>query len=350
LRSGRWGGDGEFSKRCHAFIESRFGARRALLTTSCSTALEMAALLLKRGEGDEVIVPGFGFATTAGAFVLHGYRPVFAEIKADTMNLDETKLDALITDKTRAIVPLHYGGVACEMDAIMALAHRRGVAVVEDAAQGVGATYRGRALGTIGDLGAYSFHETKNLGCGEGGALLVNRADLEARAVILRDKGTNRAEFFRGLVDKYTWVDVGSSYLPADVLAAILLAQLEALDAIQAKRRALWERYDAALRPLVATPRIPEGVISNHHIYCIVVESLDQRTKLIAHLDTRGISAHFHYVPLHLSPMGRRFSSTVLPVVESIADRLLRLPLHLEMEVGDVDRVVEAIAEYYHPR
>jgi len=354
LENRKLSGDGELTKRVSRLMETMFSARRVLLTTSCTSALEMAAVLARsdRPDGeDEVIVPGYTFVSSANAFVLHGYRPVFVDVRSDTLNLDETKLEAAITPRTRVIVPVHYAGIGAEMDTIMSIAARHGVMVVEDAAQGVGATYKGRALGTIGDLGCYSFHDTKNIISGEGGALVVNRPDLVARAEIIREKGTDRSRFLRGEIDKYTWVDVGASHLPSELLAAFLLAQLEGMDAIQQRRAHVWTRYRRALAPLekVGHLRLPIEVASgtNYHMFQILVDSLATRTRLIAHLKARSISAVFHYVPLHTSPMGLRFGRVSLPVVEDIADRLLRLPMFPELSDEQIDRVVAEIGLFY---
>jgi dTDP-4-amino-4,6-dideoxygalactose transaminase len=351
VRRGKLSGDGEFTRRCHAWMAERFAARRVLLTTSCTTALEMAAILAEPAENAEVIIPGFTFVSTANAFVLHGFRPVFAEIRADTLNLDETKLEALITKDTRAIVPVHYAGVPCEMERILEIARAHDLLVIEDAAQAVGSIHRGRAAGTLGDLGAYSFHDTKNLTAGEGGALLVNRPELDHRAELIREKGTNRSQFVRGEVDKYTWVDVGGSYLPSEINAAFLLAQLEAIDEVERKRRALWLRYQEALRPLERSERfrlpvIPDGVASNHHIFFLVLRSLEERTRLIADLAAKRIQAVSHYVALHTSPFGRRYARGSLPIVEHTADAVLRLPLFPQLAARDQDRVIDAVLEF----
>ena len=350
---GHSAGDGGFTKRCQAYLERALGVPKVLLTTSCTDALEMAAVLLDLDPGDEVIVPSFTFVSTANAFVLRGARPVFCDVRSDTLNLDETKLEALITPRTRAIVPVHYGGVACEMDAISEIAARRGVAIVEDNAHGLFASYRGRALGTFGAFAAQSFHETKNVMCGEGGALLVNDARHVQRAEIIREKGTNRSRFFRGEVDKYTWVDVGSSHLPSDILAAFLFAQLEARDSIQANRQHIWNRYfdelgDWAARQGVGLPFVPSHCQQSYHLFYVVLPTEDSRRRLIGHLREGGIHAVFHYLPLHVSPMGLRFGGAPeqCPVTEQVSDRLLRLPFFNDMTDREQGRVIAALTEF----
>jgi len=350
VERGHLSGDGSFTKRCHALLQQELGVARALLTTSCTHALEMAALLLELRPGDEVIVPSFAFVTTVNAFVLHGATPVFADVRWDTLNLDETRLPDLVTPRTKAIVPLHYAGVACELDAILALARQHGLTVVEDNAHGLFARYRGKLLGTFGALATQSFHETKNLTCGEGGALLINDARHVERAEILREKGTDRSRFFRGQVDKYTWVDVGSSYLPSEILAAFLLAQLEHRAEIQAARAALWTRYASDLAGWardngVELPRVPAHCEQPHHMFHLMLPSLAARTRLIEHLKARGILAVFHYQALHLSDMGRRFGGRPgqCPVTEHAADHLLRLPLFHGLTRADQDEVIAAV-------
>lgn len=345
-------GDGMFSRRCHAALESITGARKALLTTSCTDALEMAALLLDIAPGDEVIVPSFTFVSTANAFVLRGATPVFADIRPDTLNIDEAALEALISPRTRAIVVVHYAGVACEMDPILEIAGRHGVAVVEDNAHGLFGRYRGRPLGSIGALGTLSFHETKNISCGEGGALLVNDPALIARAEIIREKGTDRAAFFRGATDKYTWVDIGSSYLPSEILAAFLWAQLDAADQIQQRRRAIWHRYAQQLAAWasahgVALPQVPAHCEHPAHMFYMLMPSLADRDGLIAHLRERGITSVFHYVPLHASPMGRRWAVPgSCPVTERVSSCLVRLPFYVELEQEIQEGVIEAVMAY----
>jgi dTDP-4-amino-4,6-dideoxygalactose transaminase len=353
VERGHLSGDGTFTRRCHEILQKELGVPRALLTTSCTHALEMAALLLELEPGDEVIVPSFAFVTTASAFVLHGATPVFADARPDTLNLDERLLPGLVTERTRAIVPLHYAGVGCEMEPILALARERGIAVIEDNAHGLFGRHRGRLLGTFGELAAQSFHETKNLSCGEGGALLLNDPRFIERAEILRDKGTDRSRFFRGEVDKYTWVDVGSNYLLSDILAAFLLAQLESRAAIQAARARLWKRYadelaDWARASGVGMPQVPAHCEQPHHIFYLMLPGQQARARLIEHLKARGILAVFHYQPLHVSAMGRRFGGRAgqCPVTEDIADRLLRLPLFHGLSAGDQGDVIAAVRDF----
>lgn len=352
VSNGHISGDGSFTKRCHTLLEQSLGVPKALLTTSCTHALEMAAILLDLQPGDEVIVPSFTFVSTVNAFVLRGAKPVFCDVRPDTLNMDERLLPELITPRTRAIVPVHYGGVGCEMDTIMELARQKGIAVVEDNAHGLFGTYRGRRLGTFGCLATQSFHETKNLHCGEGGALLVNDPALAERAEIIREKGTNRSRFFRGQVDKYTWVDLGSSYLPSDLLAAFLLAQLEHAGDIQARRRRLWEYYDTSLAEWaggagVQLPHIPPHCGQAYHLFYLLMPSLEARQRLIAALKERGILCVFHYQPLHLSPMGERFGGRPgdCPVTESASDRLVRLPFYNDLTEAEQEEVAGAIRE-----
>ncbi len=337
--NGHLAGDGMFTQKCHAWLEARTGAHKALLTHSCTAALEMAAILADIGPGDEVILPSYTFVSTANAFVLRGGVPVFVDIRPDTRNIDETKIEAAVTPRTKAIVPVHYAGVACEMDAIMDIARRRNLLVIEDAAQGIMSTYKGKPLGAIGHLGAYSFHETKNIISGEGGALLINDAHLAGRAEIIREKGTNRSQFFRGQVDKYTWVDIGSSYLPGEVIAAFLWAQMEEADQITKRRLSIWSAYHQALKPTEAAERLHRPIISkecghNAHMYYIVLPDLETRTQVIMHLKAAGINAVFHYVPLHDAPYGKIHGRTHgdLPVTRRTSDCLLRLPLWLGVE------------------
>jgi dTDP-4-amino-4,6-dideoxygalactose transaminase len=347
--NGHLSGDGPFTRRCHDWLEQSTGTRKALLTHSCTAALEMAALLLELAPGDEVIMPSFTFVSTANAFVLRGAVPVFVDVRPDTLNIDETRIEAAITAKTRAICVVHYAGVGCEMDAIAAIAERHGLVVIEDAAQGVLSAYRGRPLGGIGTLGALSFHETKNIISGEGGALLVNDARYIERAEILREKGTNRSQFFRGQVDKYTWVDIGSSYLPGEIVAAFLAAQMDEAERITRERLAIWDRYHAAFAALEAGERVRRPVIPPHcrhnaHMYYLLLGDLDARTQFIATLKTAGIHCVFHYVPLHDSPAGRRDARSVgdLAVTEDASRRLVRLPLWLpEMDQASVIEAVE---------
>lgn len=347
-------GDGEFTKKCNAWMEQRFNAQKVLLTTSGTTALDMAALLCDLQPGDEVILPSFTFSSTATAFVLAGAKLVFVDIRPDTMNIDEQKIEAAITDKTRVIVAMHYAGVACEMDAIMDIARRHRLLVVEDAAQGVMSSYKGKALGTIGDLGCFSFHETKNYSMGEGGALIINNEKYNERAEVLREKGTNRSKFFRGQVDKYTWVDFGDSYLPSELNAAYLWAQLLRADEINNDRLSSWHAYQEAFQPLavkglVELPTVPEGCVHNAHMFYLKASTLEERTALIAFLKERGILAVFHYVPLHSAPAGLKFGrfagEDVYTTAES--DRLLRLPLYYGLTAEDRQAVIQAVREFY---
>ena len=350
---GQVSGDGLFSKKCHALLEQALDVLKVPLCTSCTHALEMAALLLDIQPGDEVIVPSFTFVSTVNAFVLRGARPVFIDIRPDTLNLDETQLDRLITPRTKAIVPVHYAGVGCEMDAILDIAGRYGVAVIEDNAHGLFGKYKGKYLGTFGCLATQSFHETKNVTCGEGGALLINDPQYVERAEIIREKGTNRSRFFRGQVDKYTWVDLGSSYLPSDILAAFLYAQLEAREQIQAKRQRIWGYYyehlqDWAQGHGVRLPIVPAHCEQPYHMFHLLMSSLEQRQALIAHLKVHGILSVFHYLPLHLSQMGRRFGGKEgdCPVTEDVSDRLLRLPFYNDLTEAEQASVVEAICNF----
>ena len=341
-------GDGPFTKRCSVWLESQTRTKKALLTHSCTAALEMAAILAEIEPGDEIIMPSYTFVSTANAFVLRGGVPVFVDIRADTLNINETLIEAAITPRTKAIVAVHYAGVACEMDTIMAMAHRHNLLVIEDAAQGVMSRYKGKALGAIGHMGAYSFHETKNVISGEGGALLVNDAQFADRAEIIREKGTNRSLFFRGQVDKYTWVDIGSSYLPSEIIAAFLWAQFEDAKLITASRLAIWGKYHGALATLEAAgklvrPTVPADCTHNAHMYYVLLESLEQRTEVIARLKAGGVNPVFHYVPLHSSPAGKKYGrcSGDLSLTESLANRLLRLPLWLGVDDdGGQDKVI----------
>jgi len=346
-------GDGPFTKKCSALLEQALGVPKVLLTTSCTHALEMAALLLNIQPGDEVIVPSFTFVTTVNAFVLRGAKPVFIDIRPDTLNLDETKLERLVTPRTRAIVVMHYAGVGCEMDAAQDIAERHGVAIVEDNAHGLFGKYQGRYLGTFGCLASQSFHETKNFTCGEGGALLINDPQYIERAEIIREKGTNRSRFFRGQVDKYTWVDLGSSYLPSDILAAFLYAQLEARDQIQADRRRVWDYYRDNLQDWagandIRLPIVPGHCEQPYHLFYLLLPSLQQRQDFIAHLKARDVLSVFHYLPLHLSEMGQRLGgkSADCPVAEEVSDRLVRLPLYNSLTQDDQRRAVSQIKEF----
>jgi len=353
LDRGHLSGDGPATQRCQELLEGELGVVKALLTTSCTHALELAALLLEVAPGDEVILPSFTFVSTANAFVLRGARPVFADIRADTLNLDEEQLPSLVTERTKAIVPVHYAGVGCEMDAIMSIAEDHGVVVVEDNAHGLFGTYRGRALGTFGVMAAQSFHETKNITCGEGGALLINDPRYVERAEVLREKGTDRSRFFRGQVDKYTWIDVGSSYLPSEVLAAILLAQLEARGEIQAKRRKVWERYAEGLGPWAAENDVGVPVVPSHcthpsHMFYLLMPSISHRAALMANLMEQGILSVFHYLPLHLSAMGRRYGGAAgaCPVTEDIADRVVRLPFYNDLTEAEQASVIATVIQF----
>lgn len=351
--TGHTSGDGEFSRKCQQFFECRFLAKKTLLTTSCTSALEMAALLCKLKPGDEVILPSYTFVSTVNAFILRGVKPVFIDIRPDTKNMDEQLIEQAMSKKTKVIIPVHYAGVACAMDEINAIAKQNGLFVIEDAAQGVNAQYKSQYLGTLGDLGTYSFHETKNYICGEGGALVINRDDFIERAEILRDKGTNRSQFFRGQVDKYTWVDVGSSYVPSDLLAAFLYAQLEQMETINTQRKAIYDAYSRSLKPLadkglIELPVIPEHCRSNYHMFYILVKDNQLRAELIVYLKRHGIQAVFHYVPLHSSPMGAKlgYQRGALPVTENISGRLLRLPFFYELTTENITRVSQKISDF----
>ena len=342
-------GDGPFTKKCHALLEQVLGVPKVLLTTSCTHALEMAALLLDIKPDDEVIVPSFTFVSTINAFVLRGAKPVFIDIRPDTLNLDEKQLERLITKKTKAIVPVHYGGISCEMDTILKIASGYGVPVVEDNAHGLFGLYKGRYLGTLGSLATQSFHETKNFSCGEGGALLINEPKFAERAEIIREKGTNRNRFFRGMVDKYTWVDVGSSFLPSDILAALLYAQIEQHEQIQCKRKLIWNLYFSRLsgwanENQIDLPHVPEDCTPAYHLFYLLMPSLEARTKFIAILKAQQITSVFHYLPLHLSEMGLKFggASGDCPVTESYSDRLVRLPFYNDLTFEDQMKVVDA--------
>lgn len=347
-------GDGQFTKKCSKWLEERFSAQKVLLTTSGTTALDMAALLCDIKPGEEVILPSFTFSSTATAFVLAGAKLVFVDIRPDTMNIDETKIEAAITEKTRVIVPVHYAGVACEMDTIMDIARKYNLKVVEDAAQGVMSTYKGRPLGTIGDFGCFSFHETKNYSMGEGGALIINDPIYNERAEIMREKGTNRSRFLRGQVDKYTWVDFGDSYLPSDMNAAYLWAQLEEADRINNDRLSTWNTYYEAFRPLaqaglVELPVVPGDCVHNAHMFYLKCKDLEERTAFISHLKENGVQAVFHYVPLHSAPAGLKFGrfqgEDVYTTRES--DRLVRLPLYYGIEDENLNQVIEVVRSFF---
>jgi dTDP-4-amino-4,6-dideoxygalactose transaminase len=350
---GKISGDGPFTKKASALLEEQLGVPKVLLTTSCTHALEMFALLLDIQPGDEVIIPSFTFVSTVNAFVLRGAKPVFADVRPDTLNLDESKLEALMTPRTKAIVPVHYAGVGCEMDAILEIADRHAVPVVEDNAHGLFGKYKGKYLGTFGTLAAQSFHETKNFSCGEGGALLINDPALVERAEIIREKGTNRSRFFRGQVDKYTWVDIGSSFLPSDILAAFLYAQLENREKIQSRRKRVWNFYyknlkDWALAHEVQLPHVPEYCDQAYHMFYMLLPTLEHRQGLIAHLHQRSIESVFHYLPLHLSDMGLRFGGQPgdCPVTERVSDQLIRLPFHNALTEAEQHKVVDVILEF----
>lgn len=350
LASTHHSGDGPFTRSCARLLENELGAKRVLLTTSCTHALEMTAFLLEIGPGDEVIVPSFTFVSSANAFAIRGARPVFADIRPDTLNLDESLLEGLITPRTKAVIVMHYAGVGCDMDAIMGIANRRGIVVLEDNAHGLFGRYRGRYLGTFGTLATQSFHETKNFSCGEAGALVINDSAHIERAEIVREKGTDRSRFFRGQVDKYGWVDFGSSYLPSDLLAAVLLAQLEERDSIQECRRRIWTRYAEALQLWAAAsgvrlPVVPEHCEQAYHIFYLLMPSLEDRQAFITHLRSAGIQAVFHYLPLHQSRMGMRFGGKEgdCPVTESVSDRLVRLPFFTNLTREDQDSVIDQV-------
>jgi dTDP-4-amino-4,6-dideoxygalactose transaminase len=332
--NGQLAGDGEYTRKCHKLLESKFNCHKSLLTHSCTAALEMTAILADLQSGDEVIMPSYTFVSTANAFVLRGAIPVFVDIRPDTLNIDETLVEAAITKRTRAIVPVHYAGVGCEMDKLKEISKKHQLLLIEDAAQGVMAKYKGKPLGSIGDLGCFSFHETKNVISGEGGALLINNPKFAERAEIIREKGTNRSQFFRGQVDKYTWVDIGSSYLPGEIIAAFLYAQLEEAEKITAQRMIIWNQYHTFLEPLekagkIRRPIIPDYCEHNAHMYYILVDNLSIRTKLIEHLKSKEISSVFHYVPLHSSPAGMKYARVHgnMDLTDSCSDRLIRLPI-----------------------
>jgi dTDP-4-amino-4,6-dideoxygalactose transaminase len=353
IERGKISGDGHFTKLCQESLKTTTGAAGVLLTTSCTHALEMAALLLDIQPGDEVMLPSFTFVSTANAFVLRGARPVFIDSRPDTLNLDENQIEARLTPRTKVIVPVHYASVGCAMDRILEIANSRGIHVVEDNAHGLFGRYRGRPLGSFGNLATQSFHETKNISCGEGGALVVNDPRLILRAEILREKGTNRASFFRGQVDKYTWVDLGSSYVPSDILAAFLYAQLEEAERIQAARCAIWWRYHRELADWAASfdvrvPIIPAECEQAYHMYYLLMPSLDDRQAFIRHLGERGILAVFHYVPLHLAPMGQKFGGQPgdCPTAETLGDRLVRLPFYFDLSESDQARVIDAVRSF----
>ena len=349
---GNLAGDGYFTKKCSELFEKQFGIHKVLMTPSCTAALEMAAMLCKLGPGDEVILPSYTFVSTANAIVRLGAKPVFVDIRPDTLNLDENRIEEAITPNTKVLLPVHYAGIGCAMDRIMAIANKHDLLVIEDAAQGVGAYYNNRALGTIGHLGTYSFHETKNYICGEGGALCINDPGMIKQAEIIRDKGTNRSDFFRGEVDKYTWVDIGSSYVPSEIVCAFLYAQLEMLDSIAERRKAIYKQYQLPLRPLeiqglLSLPNIPEDCKGNSHMFYILLPDLETRDALMAYLKQQNILAVFHFVPLHSSPMGKKFGYAEgdLPITEQMSGRLLRLPFYYEMTEEEQEYIIKCISE-----
>ncbi len=352
--SGKIAGDGLFTKKCHKLLEKTFGAKKILLTHSCTAALEMAAILCDIKEGDEVIMPSFTFVSTANAFYLRGAKLVFIDINKNTLNMDETLLEEAITDRTKAIVPVHYAGQACEMDTIMRIAREHNLYVVEDAAQGVNSKYKDKYLGTIGDIGTYSFHETKNFICGEGGAIVLNNERFIERAEIIREKGTNRSKFFRGEIDKYNWVDIGSSFLPSDIIAAFLYAQLENMDQINIKRERIFDHYNKALIPLandgmLRLPYLSSECETNNHLFYILLNDEETRNALMDYLKSKGILAVFHYLPLHLSPVGLSmgYKAGQLPVTEAMSCRLLRLPFYFEITSEEQDFVVKTIYDFF---
>lgn len=345
-------GDGVYTKKCHALLEQKLGAKKVLLAHSCTAALEMAAILLDLQPGDEVIMPSYTFVSTANAFVLRGAVPVFVDIRPDTLNIDENLIEQAITEKTKAICCVHYAGVACEMDTILNIARRHNLYVVEDAAQGVGSFYKGRPLGTIGDMGCFSFHETKNVICGEGGAIVINNDKFIERAEIIREKGTNRSQFFRGQVDKYTWVDIGSSYLPSDMVAAFLYSQLENMDKINQKRMDIWNKYDEFFKQfdgIIRRPICPEYCKHNAHMYYVLFNDLETRSKFITYMKSQEISTVFHYIPLHSAPAGQKYCRTIgdMKVTNKISDTLVRLPLFYELDEDMVFSIFGATQKFF---
>jgi dTDP-4-amino-4,6-dideoxygalactose transaminase len=354
IENGHISGDGEFTKKCHSLLESQLGCKKVLLTTSCTHALEMAALLLDIQSGDEVIVPSFTFVSTVNAFVLRGAFPRFIDCRPDTLNMDETKLEKLITKKTKAILPVHYAGVGCEMEEISAIAQSKHIAIVEDNAHGLFGKYRGKYLGTFGTFATQSFHETKNFTSGEGGALLINDSQYIEQAEIIREKGTNRSRFFRGMVDKYSWVSIGSSYLPSDILGGFLFAQLENWQKIQAKREHIWSFYNQNLKSWsekegVRLPIVPSGCDQSFHMFYLLLPNLETRSAMIKHLKDRGVDAVFHYLPLHLSDMGLHFGGKPgdCPVTERISDQLLRLPFFYDLSDNELEQVADAVTSFH---
>ncbi len=357
VSNGELKGDGPFTKKCNRWLEEKFGVKKALLTHSCTGALEMAALLIGLEEGDEVIMPSFTFTSTANAFLLRGAKPVFIDIRPDTLNIDEQQIEAAITSNTKAICAVHYAGVGCEMDTIMDIAQRHGLYVIEDAAHAIMANYKGRPLGSIGHLATFSFHETKNYNCGEGGALLINADIFSNRAEIIREKGTNRSQFFRGEIDKYSWVDIGSSYLPSEIIAAFLYGQLEHAEAINQERLDIWNSYYSVLKPFedleqLRLPCIPTACEHNAHLFYLLLNSEEERNDLLTHLKNQRIGAVFHYIPLHTSRMGKvlGYSTGELPHSEDLANRLLRLPLYCGMTQQEISSVTSCVASYFESK
>ena len=352
VQSGKISGDGIFTKKCHDFFEKNFGFQKALLTTSCTDALELAALLIDIKPGDEVIVPTYTFVSTVNAFALRGAKLIFVDSQPNNPNLDHTKLEALITPKTKAIVPVHYAGVACEMDEIMALADKHNLYVIEDAAQAIDSYYKGKPLGSIGHLSAFSFHETKNIISGEGGMLVINDPKFNNRAEIIREKGTNRSQFFRGEVDKYGWVDLGSSFLPSDIIAAFLYAQIENLTDIQDRRKAIWNQYNDAFKSIlpsgVKLPNVPKNATNNAHMYYLVCQNPEERSNLISHLKANEVQAVFHYLSLHKSPYYKdKYTGEPLPFADNYSDCLVRLPFFYELSEEDLNKVISSILDFY---
>jgi len=356
FENGKISGDGKYTKLCSQFMEERFNSKKILLTTSCTHALELAVLLADIREGDEVILPSYTFVSTANAFALRGAKLIYCDIREDNLNIDETKIEELITKKTKAIVPVHYAGVACEMDTIMEIAKRHDLIVIEDAAQGVDAMYKDRYLGTIGDFGCYSFHESKNFSSGEGGAISINDEKYVKRAEIIREKGTNRSQFFRGEVDKYTWVDIGSSYLPSDINAAVLYSQFENIEKINQKRKTIYERYYNGLaelqaRGILRLPIVNDYAKTNYHMFYIILNSEQERDGLMYYLKDNGINSVFHYIPLHESPYSRsRYGTFNLPMTEDLSKRLLRLPIYYSLDLEEVDYIVGKIFSYFYQK
>lgn len=353
FHSGQVSGDGKFTKLCNSFMESRFGVKKALLTTSCTHALEMAAILLDIIQGDEVILPSYTFVSTVNAFVLRGARPVFCDIKEKDLNMDEDLIEGLISDRTKAIVPVHYAGIPCNMEKIMHIARKHDIFVIEDAAQGIDVKFQDKYLGTIGDIGCFSFHGTKNISSGEGGAILINNEDLIERAEIIREKGTNRSQFFRGEVDKYSWVDIGSSYLPSEFNAAVLYAQLENIDIIQERRDEIFRRYFDSLEDLEGNGMLKRAPYhkrkeTNHHMFYIILRSEEERNGLMDHLRENGVHSVFHYIPLHSSPFyTSRFENIELPVTDDLSSRLLRLPMFFSLKDEEIDHVSRSIHAFF---